>query len=61
MLSCFERGKHPELAAFAEGLEPHEVREVYIHGAEKPDTWVDIADVLEALDVAGLFAELRLE
>lgn len=23
VLSCFERGKHPELAAFAEGLEPH--------------------------------------
>ena len=23
VLACFERGRHPELAAFAEGLEPH--------------------------------------
>jgi LmbE family N-acetylglucosaminyl deacetylase len=35
----------PEL--LAEGLEPHEVGQVYIHGAERPDTWVDIADTLE--------------
>lgn len=34
----------PEL--LAEGLEPHEVREVYIHGAERPDTFVDIGEVL---------------
>ena len=26
-----------------EGLEPHNVKRVYIHGTEKPDTWVDIA------------------
>jgi LmbE family N-acetylglucosaminyl deacetylase len=36
----------PEL--LAEGLEPHEVREVYIHGAEHPDTHIDIAPTLEA-------------
>jgi LmbE family N-acetylglucosaminyl deacetylase len=35
----------PEL--LAEGLAPHEVREVYIHGAEHPDTFVDIADTLD--------------
>lgn len=35
----------PEL--LAEGLEPHEVREVYIHGAEHPDTFIDIAATLE--------------
>jgi LmbE family N-acetylglucosaminyl deacetylase len=35
----------PEL--LAEGLEPHEVREVYIHGADRPDTYVDIAEVLD--------------
>jgi LmbE family N-acetylglucosaminyl deacetylase len=35
----------PEL--LAEGLEPHEVGQVYIHGADRPDTWVDIADTLE--------------
>ncbi|HZS33497.1 MAG TPA: PIG-L deacetylase family protein [Methylomirabilota bacterium] len=41
----------PEL--LAEGLEPHEVREIYIHGAERPDTWVDIAETLE-LKIAAL-------
>jgi LmbE family N-acetylglucosaminyl deacetylase len=35
----------PEL--LAEGLEPHEVREVYIHGADRPDTYVDIAETLD--------------
>ena len=35
----------PEL--LAEGLEPHEVRQVYIHGAERPDTYVDIAGTLD--------------
>jgi LmbE family N-acetylglucosaminyl deacetylase len=35
----------PEL--LAEGLEPHEVRQVYIHGAERPDTYVDIAETLD--------------
>lgn len=30
-----------------EGLAPHNVKRLYIHGAEKPDTWVDIAATLE--------------
>jgi LmbE family N-acetylglucosaminyl deacetylase len=29
------------------GYEPHNVSRVYVHGTEKPDTWVDIADTLE--------------
>jgi LmbE family N-acetylglucosaminyl deacetylase len=29
------------------GYEPHEVRRLYIHGAEKVNTWVDITDTLE--------------
>jgi LmbE family N-acetylglucosaminyl deacetylase len=29
------------------GLEPHEVHQVYIHGAEHPDTYIDISDVLD--------------
>ncbi len=35
----------PELAA--EGLEPHEVKEVYISGTSEPDRWVDISGFLE--------------
>jgi len=35
----------PEL--LDEGLEPHHVRRVYIHGAQRPDTFVDIAEFLE--------------
>jgi len=35
----------PEL--LTEGLEPHEVREVYIHGAERSDTYVDISTTLD--------------
>jgi LmbE family N-acetylglucosaminyl deacetylase len=35
----------PELVA--EGLEPHKVRAVYIHGASRPDTFIDIAAVLD--------------
>jgi LmbE family N-acetylglucosaminyl deacetylase len=27
-----------------EGLEPHKVREVYLWGAEEPDTFLDITD-----------------
>lgn len=34
----------PEL--LVEGLEPHEVHRVFMHGAEKSDTWVDISDTL---------------
>lgn len=30
-----------------EGLLPHNVRRLYIHGNDKPDTWVDIADTLD--------------
>jgi LmbE family N-acetylglucosaminyl deacetylase len=35
----------PELAA--EGLETHEVQEVYISGTSEPDRWVDISGYLE--------------
>jgi LmbE family N-acetylglucosaminyl deacetylase len=31
-----------------EGLELHEVKRLYIHGSEKPDTWVDITETLDA-------------
>jgi len=31
----------------AEGHAPHDVKRVYIHGSEKPDTWVDIAATIE--------------
>jgi LmbE family N-acetylglucosaminyl deacetylase len=41
----------PEL--LEEGLEPHNVRRLYIHGTEKSDTWVDIAATLE-LKIAAL-------
>jgi LmbE family N-acetylglucosaminyl deacetylase len=37
------------------GLEPHEVHQVYIHGAERPDTYIDISDVLD-VKVAALRA-----
>ena len=30
-----------------EGYEPHNVKRVYIHGAEKPDTWVDITGTID--------------
>ena len=35
----------PEL--LDEGLEPHKVRAVFIHGSDRPDTFIDIADVLD--------------
>lgn len=35
----------PEL--LSEGLEPHEVSRIFIHGSEKPDTLVDIRSTLE--------------
>lgn len=35
----------PEL--LDEGLEPHKVRAVFIHGSDHPDTFVDIAPVLD--------------
>ncbi len=31
----------------SEGLEPHDVHRVFIHGAEKPDTFIDIRDTIE--------------
>jgi len=31
----------------AEGLEPHQVKEVYIAGAEQPDTVIDVTDVFD--------------
>ncbi len=36
-----------------EGLEPHNVKRVYLHGAEKPDTWVDISETLD-IKIAAL-------
>jgi len=30
-----------------EGLAPHHVKEVYLHGSDAPDTFVDISDVLD--------------
>lgn len=41
----------PEL--LAEGYAPHEVRRVYLHGSEKNDVWVDIAETL-AIKVRAL-------
>ena len=35
----------PEL--LGEGLAPHKVPAVFIHGSERPDTFIDIADVLD--------------
>jgi len=35
----------PEL--LGEGLEPHNVKTVFIHGSDKPDTFVDISAVIE--------------
>ncbi len=31
----------------AAGYEPHNVRKLYVHGTEKPDTWVDISETIE--------------
>lgn len=31
----------------AEGYEPHDVRRLYIHGTEKPNTWVDITTTMD--------------
>jgi LmbE family N-acetylglucosaminyl deacetylase len=36
-----------------EGYEPHNVRKLYLHGAEKPDVWVDTSETLE-LKIAAL-------
>jgi LmbE family N-acetylglucosaminyl deacetylase len=37
----------------AEGLEPHKVKRVFIHGSDKPDTWVDVSATLD-LKIAAL-------
>ena len=29
------------------GYEPHNVKRLYIHGVEKPDTWVDISETID--------------
>ncbi len=31
----------------AEGYEPHKVKRLYLHGPEKPDTWVDITETID--------------
>lgn len=41
----------PEL--LGEGLEPHHVRSVYLHGSDRADTFIDIADTL-ALKIQAL-------
>jgi len=41
----------PEL--LAEGLEPHDVKEVYVHGHPTPNCWIDISDTID-IKVAAL-------
>lgn len=36
-----------------EGLLPHNVRRLYVHGNEKPDTWIDISETLD-IKIAAL-------
>jgi LmbE family N-acetylglucosaminyl deacetylase len=36
----------------AEGFEPHEVKRLYVHGVDNPDTWVDISGTIEVKIVA---------
>jgi LmbE family N-acetylglucosaminyl deacetylase len=36
-----------------EGFEPHNVKRLYLHGPEKPDTWVDISTTID-LKLAAL-------
>ncbi len=36
-----------------EGYEPHNVKKLYLHGAEKPDVWVDTSETLD-LKIAAL-------
>jgi LmbE family N-acetylglucosaminyl deacetylase len=31
----------------AAGYEPHDIRRLYIHGSEKPNTWVDISETMD--------------
>ncbi|TMD22331.1 MAG: PIG-L family deacetylase, partial [Chloroflexi bacterium] len=41
----------PEL--LDEGLEPHQVKEVYLSGSNEPDAWVDISNTID-LKIAAL-------
>lgn len=45
----------PEL--LAEGLEPHQVERVFLHGSEKSDTWIDISETL-AIKISALKAHV---
>ncbi|MGB8647704.1 MAG: PIG-L deacetylase family protein [Anaerolineae bacterium] len=36
----------PEL--LTEGLEPHEVSRIFLHGSNEPNTWIDISETAEA-------------
>jgi len=29
------------------GYEPHDIKRLYIHGSEKPDTWIDISETID--------------
>jgi len=29
------------------GFEPHNVKKLYVHGTEKPDTWIDISETID--------------
>jgi LmbE family N-acetylglucosaminyl deacetylase len=29
------------------GYDPHNVKQLYIHGSEKPDTWIDISETID--------------
>lgn len=31
----------------SDGFEPHEVKRLYVHGTEKPDTWIDISETMD--------------
>jgi len=31
----------------SEGFEPHEVKRLYVHGTDKPDTWIDISETMD--------------
>jgi LmbE family N-acetylglucosaminyl deacetylase len=37
----------------AEGFEPHNVKRLYLHGPEKPDTWIDISESI-AVKISAL-------
>lgn len=47
------RPSFPDLVA--EGLDPHDVREVWVVGTAEPDTWIDISDTID-VKIAALRA-----